>query len=140
MPRAFRYITVGAVVLLALSADGLSAQDKGPETMILTGSSLGGVKFEHKAHQDITDCSSCHHASRPEKPLTSEHQACTECHVKTPVAPITTSIRDAFHNATAKAGVCVECHVKEAAAGKTMPAKCTDCHKKENVAAPGGVR
>jgi hypothetical protein len=30
----------------------------------------------------------------------------------------------------AKTGTCVSCHIKQAAAGKTTPTKCADCHKK----------
>ncbi|HKJ01130.1 MAG TPA: cytochrome c3 family protein [Longimicrobiales bacterium] len=137
MPRAFGYVALAGAIALAGSFNGVAAQESGPDTILLTGASLGGVKFSHKTHQDMTDCSSCHHESRPENPLTSEHQACTGCHTKTPTPPMVTSIRDAFHNATAKAGTCVDCHVTEAAAGKTVPLKCTECHKKENVA-PGG--
>ena len=136
MRRALTCLVIGAGLALFGSSGSLTAQEKGPETIILTGASLGGVNFSHAAHQDMTDCSSCHHESRQENPLTSEHQACTGCHVKTPVAPMTTSIRDAFHNAAGKAGTCVDCHVTEAAAGKTVPLKCTECHKKD-VVAPG---
>jgi hypothetical protein len=141
MRSSLRFTLVAAALALSASARGLTAQeqgaqDQGPERIMLTGASLGGVDFAHKAHQDATDCSSCHHDSRPEKPLESEQQACTACHVKTPVAPMTTNIRDAFHDARGKAGTCVDCHVTEAAAGKTVPVKCTECHKKENVA-PG---
>ena len=133
MPRALRYMILGAALTFAAQPHSLTAQENGPDRIMLTGASLGGVDFSHKAHQDMTDCASCHHESRPEKPLESEHQPCTGCHVKTPVAPMTTSIRDAFHDATAKAGTCVDCHVTEGAAGKTVPMKCTECHKKENV-------
>jgi len=45
---------------------------------------------------------------------------------------MTTSIRDAYHDAAAKKGTCMDCHVAEAAAGKAVPVKCTECHKKSN--------
>jgi len=128
-------MAAGAIAL-AGAFNGVAAQESGPDIIVLTGSSLGGVKFTHGAHQAMTDCASCHHESRPEKPLESEFQPCTACHTKPATPPMTTSIRDAFHNPTAKAGSCVDCHVKEAAAGKAAPTKCTGCHKKENVA-PG---
>jgi len=131
MRSMFRFLLIGAA--LAASPAALTAQQNGPEVILLTGASLGGVKFSHQSHQDMTDCTSCHHESRPEKPLESEHQPCTACHTKPPTPPMTTSIRDAFHDATGKSGTCVDCHVTEAAAGKTVPAKCTECHKKENV-------
>lgn len=131
MRRISCILLVGIAV--AASPVGLTAQENGPESILLTGASLGGVIFSHAAHQDMTDCTSCHHESRPEKPLESEHQPCTGCHTKPPTPPMTTSIRDAFHDATAKTGTCVDCHVTEGAAGKTVPMKCTECHKKENV-------
>ena len=130
MGKKLRFVMVGAALALVGSFNGLGAQEKGPETVVLSGSPLGSVTFQHAAHQELTDCSTCHHESRPEKPLTAEHQACTDCHVKEPVAPMTTSTRDAFHDQTAKAGTCVGCHVQAAAEGKTVPTKCTDCHKK----------
>lgn len=104
---------------------------------MLTGASIGGVLFLHGTHGDAIDCSSCHHESREENPSTAEHQACTECHTKTATPPMVTTVRDAFHDRTGKSGVCVDCHVTEAAAGKTVPLKCTECHKKEIVAPTG---
>jgi hypothetical protein len=80
----------------------------------------------------MTDCTACHHTSRPEKPLTSTYQSCAECHTKTAAAPMKTNIRDAYHDATAKTGICMACHISEAAAGKVVPVKCTECHKKDN--------
>ncbi len=132
MRSLVRLFLVGAALAWAGSLSNLAAQEqeKGPETVVLSGAALGSVTFKHAAHQELTECATCHHASRPEKPLSAEHEACSKCHTNPPVAPMTTSIRDAFHNQTAKAGVCVECHVKEAAAGKAAPAKCGDCHKK----------
>lgn len=130
MGKTLRIVMTAAALALVGSFQGLSAQENGPETVVLSGSPLGSVTFQHAAHQALTDCSTCHHESRPEKPLTSEHEACTSCHTKEPVAPMTTSIRDAFHDQTAKAGTCVDCHVQAAAEGKTVPAKCADCHKR----------
>lgn len=130
MRGVLRLFMVGAMIAFAGSVSRLAAQENGPETIVLSGAPLGDVTFQHAAHQKLTECTTCHHASRPEKPLTSEHEACTNCHTNPPTAPMTTSTRDAFHNATAKAGTCVDCHVKEAAAGKTVPSKCGDCHKK----------
>ena len=133
MHDALRLFVVGAAVAFAGSLSGLAAQEKGPDTLVLTGSSLGGVKFGHASHKAFTDCTTCHHASRPEKPLSTPNEACTACHTKTPAPPMATSTRDAFHNATGKSGVCVDCHVTEAAGGKVVPVKCSECHKKENM-------
>ena len=77
-------------------------------------------------------CEVCHHASKPEKPLKSPQQACTDCHTKPPTPPVTTGLQAAFHNPTATAGLCITCHKTENSHGKAAPVKCADCHKKEN--------
>ena len=130
-----------ALVVMAFVLAGVSAvfaADKtAPDTVVLTGSPLGGVKFPHKAHavDQKLKCDTCHHASKPEKPLTSPQQACTDCHTKTATPPMKTKLQAAFHNPTAQAGLCIDCHKEEIAKGKKAPApgKCADCHKKENV-------
>ena len=143
MRRLMRLLLLAAALGLTGSVNVLSAQvkaagktsDKAPAVIILKGAPLGGVKFTHAAHEKITKCVECHHASKPEKALTSAHQQCGDCHTKVAVPPVKTTIRDAFHNATGKAGTCVDCHAQGVAAGKTtVPVKCNGCHKKENVA------
>lgn len=100
----------------------------------MTGSPLGAVKFPHKAHTKeygATKCVTCHHPSKPEKALKSEHQKCSDCHLKVAAAPMKTKAQAAFHDPMAKKGLCVDCHVQSKAKGKTKtPAKCADCHKK----------
>ena len=51
---------------------------------------------------------------------------------KVAAAPMKTKLQAAFHDPMAKKGICADCHVKAVAAGKKAPAKCADCHKKEN--------
>jgi hypothetical protein len=139
MRALYRLVVAGAAFAVAGSFTSLAAQQKGngaakaPAVVVLKGAPIGGVKFAHAVHETKAKCETCHHASLPAKPLTSPHQQCGGCHTKPAVAPMTTSIRDAFHDAMAKKGTCVECHLKEAAAGKVTPAKCASCHKKENV-------
>lgn len=134
MTRVFRFLLLGAAVVFAGSfTSSLTAQQKGPDTVILKGAPSGGVKFAHAAHTKLTKCETCHHPSRPEKPMKAEQQKCSDCHTKKATPPMKTTIRGAFHDPMAKKGTCMECHVKEAAAGKKTPAKCADCHKKENV-------
>ena len=77
-------------------------------------------------------CEVCHHSSKPEKPLKSPQQACTDCHTKPPTPPVTTGLQAAFHNPTATAGLCITCHKTENSHGKAAPVKCADCHKREN--------
>jgi hypothetical protein len=114
----------------------LYAQAKAPDTVILKGAPMGGVKLDHAKHgkEYGAKCTDCHHASKPEKAMKAAQEKCSDCHTKTAEAPMKTKYQAAFHDATAKKGTCVDCHVKATAAGKkTAPAKCADCHKKENV-------
>lgn len=131
-----RLLLAGAALALSGSLTSVAAQetaeDKGPEVMTLTGAPMGGVKFMHAAHQKMTECASCHHESKAEKPMTSANQKCSSCHVKEPEAPMKTNAKLAFHDTANKTGVCLSCHIKEAEAGKTVPVKCAECHKKEN--------
>jgi hypothetical protein len=98
---------------------------------------MGGVKFTHAVHQKAApNCQTCHHASKPERPMKAgtEQQKCSDCHTKTPTAPMKTGARAAFHDPMAKKGICSDCHQQQLAKGNTkVPQKCADCHKKENV-------
>lgn len=121
----------------AVAAPRLVAQaPKEPETVILKGAPLGGVKFDHKLHSGKdrnAKCTTCHHASKPEKAMTGANQKCTDCHTKVATAPMKTATRGAFHDPMAKKGTCIDCHVAEVAKGKKAPVKCTECHNKANV-------
>jgi hypothetical protein len=130
-------LAASCALIIGVTAPHMTAQGaKQPDTIILTGAPTGGVKLNHKAHA-VThkiECVTCHHASKPEKPLKSKEQKCTDCHTKTATPPMKTTVKLAFHDAMAKKGTCVDCHLKEKAAGKTkVPVKCAECHKKENV-------
>jgi cytochrome c553 len=132
--KLLRVLLIGLVVAIANTAPAklmAQAAPAPPDTIILKGPTQGAVTFMHKKHGALTECVTCHHASKPEKAKTSDHQKCTECHTKPAAAPMKTALRDAFHNPMAKQGVCADCHSKAAAEGKTVPVKCADCHKKE---------
>jgi hypothetical protein len=135
--RFGKALLVGAVAVCVLFLGLPAAQSQEPTTdpIILKGAPMGGVKFEHKKHVERAGnkCETCHHASKPEKPLKEKTQACTDCHTKPPQAGMKTAKQAAFHDATAKAGTCIDCHKKENAAAKKAPLKCPDCHKKTNV-------
>lgn len=121
------FISLGAAALVSAQAP------KPPETAILTGSPLGAVKLAHSAHLHYgAKCDSCHHASKPEKPLKAPQEKCTDCHTKVAAAPMKTKTQAAFHDPMAKSGTCIDCHQKAIAAGKPAPSKCGDCHKKAN--------
>ena len=86
----------------------------------LKGPTMGSVTFSH-------------HVSKPEKPLKSPQEVCTDCHTKPPTPPVKTGLPAAFHNSAATAGLCITCHKTENARGKAAPLKCAECHKKEDV-------
>ena len=129
------------VLSFSIFAIGLAVraaqQAKAPDTMILKGSPMGGVKFDHKAHSETyaaNKCETCHHPSKPQKPATVPQQACRDCHTKPAKPPMKTVTQAAFHNPLAKAGTCIDCHLKmNAAEGKKAPTTCVQCHKKTNV-------
>jgi hypothetical protein len=129
-------ILASGIAFLFTAAPALSGQaPKEPDTVILKGAPMGGVKLQHKLHarDNKIKCETCHHPSKPAKPMKAEQQKCTDCHTKTVAAPMKTNTRAAFHDPMAKTGVCVDCHQAEIKKGnKKTPAKCTDCHKKEN--------
>lgn len=132
-------VGLSALCCLALAL-GFAAQAYGQakpkqDPIILKGSPLGGVKFEHAKHVEKAGnkCETCHHPSKPEKALSSPQQSCQTCHTKTVAAPMKTNTAGAFHKGpTATAGICIDCHKTEAAKGAKAPTKCVDCHKKEN--------
>jgi hypothetical protein len=93
---------------------------------------LGAVTFDHEKHAGAMKiaCAACHHASRPEKPLQAQQQACRECHTSPAAPPMKTSLQAAFHDAKAASGTCLTCHQQSVAKGKAAPVKCLECHKK----------
>jgi hypothetical protein len=119
-------------LVFALPAQG-GVQPK--DTYILKGNPMGGVKFEHKLHQQRAEnkCERCHHPSKPEKPLKAAQEACMDCHTKPPQEGMKTGLPGAFHNPMAQAGTCIDCHKMVDAQGKKAPTKCMECHKKESV-------
>lgn len=130
-------LAASCALVFGITAPRTEAQGtpKQPDTVILKGNPQGGVKFDHKTHASRTkECTTCHHASKPEKPSKSANQKCSDCHTKTAAAPMKTNIRSAFHDPMAKKGTCMDCHVKERAknAKANVPVKCAECHKKEN--------
>jgi len=130
--NVYRIFAVLVVLLFVVAACAYAAETA-PGTVVLKGAPMGGVKFDHKAHvASGAKCDTCHHASKPEKALSSPHQKCTDCHTNPVTAGMKTKAQAAFHNPTATAGICIDCHKTEAAKAKNAPTKCTECHKKEN--------
>lgn len=134
MKRAVVGIAVALAVAFGFST-AMQAQEKAPGVVILKGNPMGGVKFDHAAHQKAAanKCETCHHASKAEKPMKGKQEKCQDCHSKAATAPMKTTAKLAFHDNMAKSGICIDCHVKQNAAGKKAPTKCTECHVKSNV-------
>ena len=124
--RKFMAQVVGVFVLMVAAL----AFAQTPPTVVQLPAPNGAVKFDHAAHMKVGKCTDCHHASKPEKPLKSQFEKCSDCHTNPATPPVTTKLQAAFHNPTATAGTCINCHKTSAAAGKPAPTKCADCHKK----------
>ena len=120
------------LLIIALSGAGFTQQAP-QEPITLKGPSMPAVKFLHSVHLHVAGkCEVCHHPSKPEKPLHSSQQACTDCHTKPPTPPVYVGLPGAFHNSGATAGLCITCHKTQNAEGKAAPVKCGDCHRKES--------
>jgi hypothetical protein len=130
--RVFMAIGLALAVTVAAYASAQAQAEKAPAAVVLKGSPLGAVKFDHVKHVKSADgkCEACHHPSKPEKALATPHQRCQDCHTSPAAAPMKTRAQLAFHDGPAKKGVCVDCHLK---ATVKVPLKCNECHKKENV-------
>lgn len=131
-------VILGTVLVAAIAAPRVDGQAKAkePDTVILKGSPMGGVKFDHKTHASKNaagKCETCHHASKKEMPATTPQQKCQDCHTKAAKPPMKTNTQGAFHAPMAKGGTCITCHMAENSKGKKAPTKCQECHKKENV-------
>jgi hypothetical protein len=129
-----RFLSVWFAWLIAVALCGaVFAQTAPTAPVILKGAPMGAVKFDHTTHLKVAGkCGVCHHASKPQRPLKSPQQACTDCHTNPATPPVTTKLQAAFHNPTATSGLCIDCHKTEDASGKAAPVKCADCHKKSN--------
>ena len=132
--HAILAIILGVAVVMAVSVPVWAQAKTAPDTIILKGNPMGGVKFMHTLHSKDrgAKCETCHHAAKPEKAAKTATDACSTCHTKTAAAPMKTTYKLAFHDAMAKKGVCIDCHTAENAKGKKAPTKCAECHKKEN--------
>jgi sRNA-binding protein len=132
--KKFVYLAVAVLALALLVGPAVANAQTPPTTVILKGNPMGGVKFDHAAHAKLVGdkCDTCHHASKPEKAAKAKQEKCQSCHTKEATAPMKTTAKLAFHDATATKGTCIDCHVKESAK-KVPTAGCLGCHKKANV-------
>jgi hypothetical protein len=125
-------LLLGLCILVMITGT-MVAQQVPKAPILLKGAPMGGVKFDHSTHLKVAPkCETCHHATKPAKPLKTPQEACNDCHTKPATPPVTTNLQNAFHNPTATAGLCIDCHKKENTGGKAAPVKCADCHQKAN--------
>jgi hypothetical protein len=131
-------VRIGAMALVLFLAAGTTqlaaqaAEPESPDTVVFIAP-RGDVTFTHGKHSRQAECRSCHHDSRAEKPLEKEYQKCTACHTTPATDPVTTTLRNAFHDTVKKEGICYNCHKDEAAkGGERLPGLCADCHRKQS--------
>lgn len=126
---AFASLVVLGSTLVPGSLAAQAAEPPGPDSVVYTA--RGRVVFYHAKHAEKAECSSCHHESKPERPLESPRQKCSDCHTDPPTAPMTTTLRFAMHNTEERSGTCFDCHKAEAEKGVEVPTRCADCHVRE---------
>jgi Class III cytochrome C family len=104
-----------------------------PKGKVTLPAKLGAVTFDHEDHAGKRKiaCTTCHHASKPQKPQVSENQRCRDCHTMPAAPPMKTSLQAAFHDSKGGTGTCIDCHKKSVASGTPAPVKCLECHKKK---------
>src|SRR3974377_2261150 len=96
------------ILLVMLVCAAAWGQQAPSEPIRLKAPTMGAVTFPHSAHTRVAGkCELCHHASKPEKPLKSPRQVCTDCTTKPPTPPVKVGIPGAFPNLTATAGLCI---------------------------------
>lgn len=122
---------IAAILMLGSVAVFAATAKDSPESIVIDdcAAKQSAVNFPHKAHQELTECVTCHHT---QEGLTAdsdmEVQTCSSCHLEpeaeeTPSCTEMSTKKNPFHIG------CIGCH-KES--GKeTAPTKCTDCHPKE---------
>lgn len=134
-----KFVLTGLVAVAAAAALVAYAQDL-PETITIDACAdkKAPVEFPHKAHFELTECTTCHHTAEGltlETAAEIEVKTCASCHVEpekaeTPLCSEKSLKKNPYHI------TCVGCHKdqkKEAkAAGKEFkgPTKCTACHPK----------
>ncbi len=127
---AFAAVLAASALLPGKAAAQQAAEPVGPDTVVYTPS-RGKVTFLHGKHSKAFECSSCHHESKAEKPLTKPREKCEDCHTAEPTPPMKTSLKLAFHNTVTREGTCLTCHKKQNDAGKSAPVGCMDCHQSD---------
>ena len=104
------FLTLAIVMALALTSETATATEVNKvniPTVVEYPTKMGKVTFDHNKHQQVDDCSSCHH--------TGDNTQCKSCHGTDKKIP---SAKTAFHNQ------CKGCHSES----KLGPTSCKGCH------------
>ena len=97
------------------------ASNAGPAEMTLSDTGKKPAHFPHKAHQDRSKCSECHHTDgTPGSYVAGKEAKCSTCHNK----KMANKKMDSFKKAAHKK--CKGCHK-----AKGAPTKCGTCHPKK---------
>jgi len=122
-------LVIAAFVMSLGLGVSMSLADNGPEEIVLGADGKKPATFPHKAHQEKSDCGTCHHKDDGGKrvALTADELGtiakCDSCHNADFANEKLRTWKDIGH------GQCKDCHTKMKDQG--APTKCTDCHKKE---------
>ncbi|MBA3002818.1 MAG: cytochrome c3 family protein [Desulfurivibrio sp.] len=108
----FNAMIIGGILLSA--GNSMAGDNKGAESIVLNGGSLGSVTFTHGIHQGMfADCKPCHELFPKESQVVDKMKAEGKL-----------QRRDVMN-------MCKKCHKDLADKGKkTGPTNCKDCHKK----------
>ena len=125
-----KVLSILGIVALAVAASGLMVVAGDEITIDDCANKKSAVTFPHKAHEALTECTTCHHTTEG-LVAGGEAETCASCHVEpedatTPKCSEMSMSKNPFHKA------CVKCHkdaVKEDEASKA-PTKCDGCHPK----------
>ncbi|MDD3813100.1 MAG: cytochrome c3 family protein [Desulfocapsaceae bacterium] len=109
----FRAMIISGSILLSAVSSG-AADDKGAESIVLNGGSLGSITFPHAVHQGIfVDCKPCHDLFPKEAKVIDKMKAEGKLQKKNVM------------------NMCIKCHKDLTGKGQTAgPTVCMGCHKK----------
>ncbi len=102
-------LTLLATAFVATTMLASMAFAEVPTEVTFEAAKMGTVTFNHTAHQEVSDCATCHHKG-------VEAGSCRSCHGVDAAAP---DMKKASHD------MCKGCHKEKGA-----PTGCKDCHKK----------
>ena len=130
MKKSIIIATAFALVFGFAVVSNSIAADHGPEVIVMkTVKAKKPATFPHKKHQDMMECSQCHHtmnADGTQGPYKAgEEKGCETCHDGKKIAnkKVSKFMKAAHKN-------CKGCH-KKGYKGKNGPKKCPACHVKK---------